>query len=224
MYSYPNAFGHISIGMTAPDFYAVTTMGPIKLSDYKGKWVVFFSHPGDFTPVCTTEFLAFANSNKEFENLNAKLLGLSIDSNPSHLAWINAIYQNTGVLVPFPIIADRTGEISRMYGMIAPDASNSETVRNVFIIDPEQKVRAILVYPLTNGRNIAEILRLLEALQTTDRDKVVTPANWVPGERALVPPPKTVEELMMRENESQKLNLDCKDWWLCYKGLPDKSK
>ena len=153
----------IRIGMKAPDFSAATTFGPIKLSDYQGKWVVLFSHPGDFTPVCTTEFLAFSKAQPQFEARGAQLLGLSIDSNPSHLAWVYAIYVATGVQVPFPIIADRTGEIARLYGMMAPDVSRQETVRNVFFIDPEQTIRAILVYPLTNGRSIPEILRLLSA-------------------------------------------------------------
>lgn len=213
-------YGHVSIGMKAPDFYANTTFGPIKLSDYKGKWVVFFSHPGDFTPVCTTEFIAFAQANPMFQEKNAELLGLSIDSNPSHLAWVYSIYLNTGIEIPFPVIADRTGEISRLYGMIAPEASTQETVRNVFIIDPEQKIRAILIYPLTNGRNIPEVLRLLEALQTTDEYKVVTPANWLPGQLPLVPPPRTYQELIKRENNPESQNLECEDWWWCYKQLP----
>ena len=211
-----NQFGKISIGMKAPDFYANTTFGNMKLSDLKGKWVVLFSHPGDFTPVCTTEFIAFASANHDFEKRNVQLLGLSIDSNPSHLAWVNSIYRNTGVEIPFPVIADRTGEISRMYGMIAPDVSNQETVRNVFIIDPNQVIRAILIYPLTNGRNIYEILRLIDALQITDKEKVVTPANWLPNDPTLVPPPKTYDELKQRQNNPQSMNLSCKDWYLCY--------
>lgn len=166
---------HLSIGMQAPDFTAVTTFGPIKMSDFKGKWVVFFSHPGDFTPVCTTEFIAFSQAQQQFADKNTQLLGLSIDSNPSHLAWVYAIYLTTGVQIPFPVVADRMGDIARMYGMIAPDASKQETVRNVFIIDPDQKIRAILVYPLTNGRSIPEILRLVTALQTSDQYHVVTP-------------------------------------------------
>ncbi|WP_330634552.1 peroxiredoxin [Anaerovorax sp. IOR16] len=208
---------HISIGMRAPDFYANTTMGAMQMSDYKGKWVIFFSHPGDFTPVCTTEFIAFANANPAFEKRNAKLLGLSIDSNPSHLAWVYSIYLNTGIEIPFPVVADRMGDVARMYGMIAPDVSNSETVRNVFIIDPDQIVRAILIYPLTNGRNVTEILRLLEALQTTDRDKVVTPANWIPGQPVLVPPPRTYNQLLERVNNPDGMGLTCEDWWWCYK-------
>jgi len=211
---------HVSIGMKAPDFYATTTFGPIKLSDYKGKWVVLFSHPGDFTPVCTTEFVAFAQANPQFVERNAQLLGLSIDSNPSHLAWVYSIYLNTGIEIPFPVIADRTAEIAKLYGMIAPDASTQETVRNVYFIDPEQTIRAILIYPLTNGRSIPEILRLLEALQTTDRDKVVTPANWKPGQPALVPPPKTYDQLLERVTNPNSQNLACGDWRWRYKQLP----
>lgn len=149
---------------------------------------------------------------------------MSIDSNPSHLAWIYAIYMTTGIQIPFPVIADRTGEIARLYGMIAPDASNRETVRNVFFIDPQQIIRAILVYPLTNGRSIPEILRLLTALQTTDKDHVVTPANWQPGQPALVPPPQTYDELLARQNDPKAQNLSCEDWFWCYRQLPSESK
>lgn len=152
--------------------------------------------------------------------MNVQLLGLSIDSNPSHLAWVNSIYNNTGIEIPFPVIADRTGDIARLYGMIAPDISTQETVRNVYIIDPNQIIRAILIYPLTNGRNIFEILRLVEALQTTDREKVVTPANWLPGNPVLVPPPKTYNEVRTRETDPGSLNLKCMDWYLCYKQPP----
>ena len=173
---------------------------------YTKLYEILFSHPGDFTPVCTTEFIAFAEANPQFEVLNAQLLGLSIDSNPSHLAWVNNIYQNTGVEIPFPVIADRVGEIARMYGMIAPDVSTQETVRNVVFIDPQMIIRAILIYPLTNGRNTYEILRLLEALQTTDREKVVTPANWLPGKPVLVPPPKTYEQLQQRQQSPDSYN------------------
>lgn len=209
--------------MQAPDFTATTTFGNLRMSDYKGKWVVLFSHPGDFTPVCTTEFIAFSKAQPQFQEQNAQLLGLSIDSNPSHLAWVYAIYLTTGIEIPFPVVADRTGEIARLYGMIAPDASKQETVRNVFIIDPDQKIRAILVYPLTNGRNISEILRLLTALQTTDKYHVVTPANWQPGEPVLVPPPKTYKELISRTEDPQREGLTCNDWFLCGKELPERT-
>ena len=210
----------LNIGDQAPAFTASTTFGPVSLSDYQGKWVILFSHPGDFTPVCTTEFIAFSKAQPQFEALNAQLLGLSIDSSASHLAWVYAIYAATGVQVPFPVIADRDGSIARLYGMIAPNASTQETVRNVFFIDPEQTVRAILVYPLTNGRSIPEILRLLAALQATDQDHVVTPANWQPGQPAMVPPPKTYEGLLERQAKPNPQGLECRDWYLCYRQMP----
>jgi len=209
----------LSIGMTAPDFTENSTFGQIKMSDFKGRWVIFFSHPGDFTPVCTTEFISFAEKYTDFQCLGCDLLGLSIDSNPSHLAWVNEIEQITGCKIPFPIVADRMGKVAALYNMIAPNVSNQETVRNVYFIDPEQKIRAILVYPLTNGRCIPEILRLLRAMQTTDRYGVVTPANWVSGEKVLVPAPKTVAELDQRVTDPCGLGLDCKDWFLCYKDI-----
>ncbi|MFA9378204.1 MAG: peroxiredoxin [Lachnotalea sp.] len=211
---------NISIGMKAPDFTAMTTFGPIKLSDYKGHWVILFSHPGDFTPVCTTEFIAFAQANNQFEALNTQLIGLSIDSNPSHLAWVNQIYLLTGIQIPFPVIADRMADVANLYGMIAPDSSTQETVRNVYFIDPDQVIRAILIYPLTNGRNISEILRLLTALQTTDKCKVVTPANWTPDKPAMLPPPRTYDQLLERTSEPQTANRNCIDWFWCYKNKP----
>lgn len=212
---------NVSIGMKAPDFTAMTTYGPMKLSDYKGHWVILFSHPGDFTPVCTTEFIAFAEANDQFEAMNTKLIGLSIDSNPSHLGWVNQIYLLTGIQIPFPIIADRMADVAKLYGMIAPDVSTQETVRNVFFIDPDQIIRAIFIYPLTNGRNIAEIMRLLTALQTSDKNKVVTPANWQPDKPAMVPPPRSYEQLVERVNEPQNMGLECMDWFWCYK-TPNK--
>lgn len=166
-----------NLGEKAPNFKANTTFGPIELSDYAGKWVVLFSHPGDFTPVCTTEFIAFTNLAPEFEKRNTKLLGLSVDSNASHLAWIYNILQITGVNIPFPIIEDRDMKIAKQYGMISDAMSSTSTVRTVFIIDDKQVLRTILYYPLTTGRNIPEILRIVDALQTADKRKVVTPAN-----------------------------------------------
>ncbi|MFU0799558.1 MAG: peroxiredoxin [Xylanivirga thermophila] len=205
----------VRIGMQAPDFQAITTFGPLKLSNWKGSWIVFFSHPGDFTPVCTTEFIEFAKAYPAFVKRNTKLLGLSIDSNPSHLAWVHNIYMNTGIAIPFPIVADRDMSIAKKYGMISPEASSTETVRSVFIIDDRQIIRAILSYPLTNGRCIPEIIRLLDALQTSDREKVVTPANWCPGQPVMVPPPKTYEELLEREGDPE--GLRCIDWYWCYR-------
>ncbi|MCR8745016.1 peroxiredoxin [Romboutsia lituseburensis] len=209
-----------SLGSKAPDFKAHTTFGPIQLSDYTGKWVVLFSHPGDFTPVCTTEFLCFAKYYPEFQKRNTDLIGLSIDSNSSHLAWVYNIFTLTGVEIPFPIIEDRDMKISNLYGMISEPMSNTSTIRSVFIIDDKQILRAILYYPLTTGRNIPEILRIIEALQTTDKDNVVTPANWFPGMPVILPYPTTYKELKKRIKSCDK-NCTCMDWYLCF--VPDKN-
>ena len=154
--------GNIKLGQKAPDFTADSTFGQMKLNDFSGKWLVFFSHPGDFTPVCTTEMIAFAKAYPFFQKLNTNLLGLSIDSNASHLAWVNEIYNLTGVSLPFPIIADRSGEIARKYGMISNEISNTKALGNVYMIDEQGVIRAILVYPLNIGRNTHEILRILK--------------------------------------------------------------
>ena len=212
--------GIVRIGQMAPDFEAITTFGPIKLSDYKGKWLVFFSHPGDFTPVCTTEFIAFSNAYTYFKNLNSDLLGLSIDSNASHLAWVYNIYQKTGVRIPFPIVADRSGEIARKYGMISNNVNNTETVRNVYIIDPNGVIRLILVYPLNVGRCIPEIIRSLNALQVADSNKGATPANWVPCQPIVNPVPTTVTGLEQRVKELNKDN-NGMSWYLTFK-KPEK--
>lgn len=204
-----------NLGEKAPNFKANTTFGPIELSDYAGKWVVLFSHPGDFTPVCTTEFIAFTNLAPEFEKRNTKLLGLSVDSNASHLAWVYNILQITGITIPFPIIEDRDMKIAKQYGMISDAMSSISTVRTVFIIDDKQILRTILYYPLTTGRNIPEILRIVDALQTSDKNKVVTPANWLPGCPVLLPPPKTFKELQERINNCDK-EYKCLDWYICF--------
>lgn len=206
--------GRVRIGDKAPCFTANSTFGNLKLSDYIGKWLVFFSHPGDFTPVCTTEFIAFSKLNPEFEKRNCCLLGLSIDSNPSHLAWVNNIHKSTGIEVPFPIISDLDMSIAKKYGMIAPNVSNTQTVRNVYIIDPEQKIRCILEYPMTVGRNIGEILRILDSLQLTVKEGTSTPANWLPGQPTIAPSPKTYCELLERQNNP--LGYSCLDWYLCF--------
>lgn len=207
-----------TIGMRAPDFEAMTTFGPMKLSDYRGSWLVFFSHPGDFTPVCTTEFVAFTELADDFADINTQLLGLSIDSNTSHLAWVYSIYQTTGIHIPFPIVADRVGDVARMYGMVSPSVNTQATVRDVFIIDPEQIIRAVLIYPLTNGRNIHEILRLVKALQYSDETRLVTPANWEPGQPGMVPAPQTYQELLRRAQDPAAEGLNCNAWYWCYRG------
>ncbi|MDI3542814.1 MAG: peroxiredoxin 2/4 [Candidatus Atribacteria bacterium] len=203
------------VGEVAPSFEAVTTHGTLRLEDFKGSWLVLFSHPADFTPVCTTEFIAFSQAYPEFQKRGVELLGLSVDSVSSHIAWTRNIQEKTGVKVPFPIIADLSKEVSIKYGMIHPGESKTETIRCVFIIDPNQVIRAILYYPLTTGRNISEILRIIDALQTTDKYGVATPANWQPGEKVIVPPPNTVEGAEERLKEGY----ECVDWYLCKKSV-----
>ena len=199
----------------APDFKAVSTQGEISLSQYKGKWVVLFSHPADFTPVCTTEFVEFARQTEEFEKRNVQLVGLSIDSVYAHIAWVRNIEQNFGVNVKFPVIADLDMKVALAYGMIHPGAASTATVRCVFIIDDKGIVRAMIYYPLTNGRNIDEILRLIDALQTHEQYKVATPANWRPGDKVIVPPPLTQEGAAKRVNEPYEVT----DWYFSKKEL-----
>ena len=211
--------GNVKIGQKAPDFEATTTFGKIKLQDYEGKWLVLFSHPGDFTPVCTTEMIAFTRAHTYFKELNTELLGLSVDSNSSHLAWMYDIYCKTGIKVTFPIIADRNGEIARKYGMISNDISNTETVRNVFIIDNKGIVRTILVYPMNVGRFIPEIIRIVKALQMADCSKGATAANWMPNQPVIIPISKTFAELQERNEQIEK-NRNGISWYLSFQNPP----
>ncbi|HEX6598021.1 MAG TPA: peroxiredoxin [Gemmatimonadaceae bacterium] len=201
----------------APSFEAVTTHGTIKLSDYEGSWLILFSHPADFTPVCTTEFAAFAEIATQLRDRNVELLGLSIDSVFSHLAWMRSIRSSLSVTVPFPVIADLDRAVATAYGMIMPGESSTETSRCVFFIDPKGIVRAMIYYPLSLGRNMKEILRVVDALQMADANQVATPANWEPGQKVIVPAPRTVEDLERRLDAGY----ECADWYLCYKSLDD---
>lgn len=203
------------INEAAPDFDAVTTHGRRKLSDYKGKWLILFSHPADFTPVCTTEFIGFAKAADKFSSLNCELLGLSIDSVFSHLAWTRNIKEKFGVEIPFPIIEDLKMDVARAYGMIHPGAGDTSAVRATFLIDPDGLIRAMVYYPMSNGRSIAEFVRLLEALQTSDKYKVATPENWQPGDAVIVPPPKTAIAAEARAAEGY----DTVDWYFSRKTL-----
>jgi peroxiredoxin (alkyl hydroperoxide reductase subunit C) len=188
------------IGNQAPDFESMTTTGKIKFSEYiKGSWTILFSHPADFTPVCTTEMSGFALEKDFFADHETKLIGLSIDSIHSHIAWVNNVKKNTGILFEFPIIADIDMSVSKLYGMLQPGESETAAVRAVFYIDPTGKIRLVMYYPLNVGRNMEEIKRALIALQTADKYKVSMPLNWKPGEKVIVPPPKTVEEMLERE-------------------------
>ncbi len=199
----------------APAFETKTTHGVKKLSDYKGKWLVLFSHPADFTPVCTTEFMAFARAYPEFRKLNCELLGLSIDSNYAHIAWARAIKEKFGVEIPFPIIEDLSMKVANAYGMIQPGASDTSAVRATFIIDDKGVLRAMVYYPMSNGRSIPEFLRLVTALQTSDKHGVATPEGWQPGDKVIVPPPQTQEAAEKRASEGY----ECSDWYFCKKAL-----
>lgn len=204
------------IGEPAPQFEAVTTQGTLHLEDFRGSWLVLFSHPADFTPVCTTEFMAFANAVPQFKDLNVELMGLSIDSVYSHISWVRNVEEKMGVKIEFPVIADLNKEVATLYGMIMPGESKTETSRCVFVIDDEQILRAMIYYPLTTGRNVDEIVRLIKALQTSDQHGVATPANWQPGERVILPPPQTQEDAELR---AQDPSVECKDWYFCTKNL-----
>ena len=212
--------GNVKIGQKAQDFEATKTFGPRTLNDYNGKWLVFFSHPGDFTPVCTTEMIAFSRAYTYFQQINTELLGLSIDSNPSHLAWMYDIYCKTGIQLPFPIVADRNGQIARKYGMISNDISTTETVRNVFIIDDKGIVRTIFIYPLNVGRFVPEIIRTVQALQMADCSNGSTAANSMPGQPVIVSAPRTFEELQERQNFIKE-NHNGISWYLSFKEPPE---
>lgn len=187
------------IGDIAPDFKAKTTKGDIHMANFaKDKWVVMFSHPADFTPVCTTEMSGFAVRKDEFTALNTELLGLSIDSIHSHLGWVNNVREKTGVYFDFPIIADIDMKVSKLYGMLQPNESETAAVRAVFFIDPSKKIRLIMYYPLNVGRNMDEILRALEALQVSDAHSVAMPLDWKKGDKVIIPPPKNLDEMNAR--------------------------
>ncbi|MCL2334651.1 MAG: peroxiredoxin [Endomicrobia bacterium] len=213
------------IGDEAPSFQAVTTQGPVNFpQDYKGKWVILFSHPADFTPVCTTEFMTFQKMVPEFKAINTEVIGLSIDSLYAHIAWLRTINEKIAykdmknMEITFPLIEDIKMEVAQKYGMLQPNASTTQAVRAVFIIDPNSKVRAVLYYPLTNGRNFQEIKRLVMALQTSDAFGVATPADWQVGDDVIVPTPNScgvAKERVASKDE----NVKCYDWFLCFKKL-----
>ncbi|MCI2414716.1 MAG: peroxiredoxin [Candidatus Aramenus sp.] len=209
------------IGEKFPELEVDTTQGKIKLPDqYKGKWFVLFSHPGDFTPVCTTEFVSFAKKYEEFKRLNTELIGLSVDTTISHIEWVNWIEQNLKVEIPFPIIADPMGNVAKRLGMIHAESSTS-TVRAVFVVDDKSTVRLIMYYPLELGRNINEIIRSVKALQVIDRTGSVMPANWpkneIIGDNVLNPPPRNVKDAKLRLNQFKGFA-----WWLTYREADKK--
>jgi peroxiredoxin (alkyl hydroperoxide reductase subunit C) len=215
------------IGETAPAFTAPTTQGTIVFPEqYKGSWVILFSHPADFTPVCTTEFMTFARMEKEFADLNCKLIGLSIDSHFSHIAWLRTIKEKIewngmkDIEVKFPVIADLTMDVAKKFGMVQPGESDTQAVRAVFFIDPESKIRALVYYPLSNGRNFDEVKRLLVAMQTSDKHGVATPADWRPGDKVIIPPPGSCGTAEERVGGAEGGDYECLDWFMCLKTLP----
>ena len=211
------------IGDDAPAFEAVTTQGNISFpEDYKGKWVILFSHPADFTPVCTTEFMAFAKMHDEFKALNVELIGLSVDSLYAHIAWLRTIQEKIeykgmkNMEVTFPLIEDIKMDVARKFGMIQPNQSNTQAVRAVFVIDPESKIRTILYYPLSTGRNFDELKRIILALQKADKDGVATPADWRPGDDVIVPPAGSCGTAKDRMDGKED-DVYCLDWFMCLK-------
>jgi len=203
--------GPLRIGDKAPDFAAETTHGPIKFSEWAGgSWVILFSHPADFTPVCTTEFIGFAQRADDFNKRGVKLIGNSVDSIFSHIAWVRDIEKSHKVRVPFPVVADLDQKVARLYGMLHEPTSATATVRCVFFIDPKQVVRAIIYYPMSCGRNMDEIVRVIDALQTADEKGVATPAGWKPGEDCILPPPRTQQDAEKRVADK---SLKVTDWY-----------
>jgi peroxiredoxin (alkyl hydroperoxide reductase subunit C) len=212
-----SAMPRLELNGPAPDFEANSTQGPLKLSEWqKGRWVILFSHPADFTPVCTTEFIEFARRYPEFEKRNVALLGNSVDSVYSHIAWTRNIQEKLGVEIRFPIIADLDQKVSRLYGMIHEPSSVTATVRCVFFIDPKRTLRAMIYYPLNVGRNFDEILRVVDALQTVDANAVACPANWKPGDDVIVPAPVTADAAADRVRSKE---LDVTDWYFAKRHL-----
>lgn len=207
------------IGDTAPDFTAVTTHAPaMRFSEWQGdSWAILFSHPADFTPVCTTELSEFARRARDFADRNVKLIGLSIDSIHSHIAWLQNIKEKMGVELPYPLIADSDMRVAQLYGMLHPGASATTTVRAVFIIDPKHVIRALVYYPLNAGRSVDEILRITTALQTADQYACACPENWKPGQKVVVPPPKSVADVAERLSHK---DYEIRDFYLCLRDQP----
>lgn len=224
-----NGTTHVSmprIGDAAPTFKAVTTQGNIHFpDDYKGKWIILFSHPADFTPVCTSEFMTFANLESDFAKNNTQLVGLSVDGLYSHIAWLRTIKEKIefrgmkNIEVKFPLIEDITMEVAKLYGMIQPNESSTKAVRAVFFIDPNGVIRAMIYYPLSLGRNFDELRRVIIGLQTADKHGVALPADWKPGEDVIVPPANSCGVAKERMDGKEK-DVYCKDWFFCMRPLP----
>lgn len=212
-----NAPVALRLGDPAPDFEANTTHGPIKFSEWQGdSWAILFSHPADFTPVCTTEMVGFAQRADAFAERNVKLIGNSIDSVYSHIAWVRDMESKHGTKIPFPIIADLDQKVAKAYGMVHEAMAVTATVRCVFFIDPKRTLRSMIYYPLTTGRDLDEVLRVIDALQTSDEQGVATPAGWKPGDDVIIPPPATQQDAEARVADG---SLKVTDWYFSKKSL-----
>jgi len=207
----------LQLGAKVPDFEANSTHGPVKLSNYKGKWLIVFSHPADFTPVCSTEFAGFAERFDEFDKRGVQLIGVSIDSVYSHIAWVRDIEKNFNVKVKFPVVADLDQKVARLFGMVHEPMAVTAAVRCVFFIDPELTLRAMIYYPLSCGRNIDEIVRVVDALQLNVKAGVATPANWRPGDDVIIPAPVTQQAAEERAKDG---SLKVTEWYLSRKPAP----
>lgn len=213
----------VTIGRMAPDFIALSTQGYVRLSDYRGKWVVLASQPSAFDAVSTTEIIGSAQINNELLKRNAYMIGLTTDNIYANLAWVYDIYQNTGITIPFPIIADADLEISELYGMLNPDRLYGESVRDSFIISPFGRIRAILTLPVSTGRNGEELLRVLDSLRIKEQYNLNTPANWKQGDPVIVPNSTTYDEIIYRVNNVESLGYNCPLWYVCYTNLPPEA-
>lgn len=214
----------VTLGRLAPDFIALSTQGYIRLSDYRGRWVLLASQPMAFTSVATTELIESAQFYPELLKRNAVMIGLTTDNVYANLAWIYDIYQKTGITIPFPIIADSDLKISEQYGMLNPDRLYGETVRDAFLINPFGRIRSILTLPASCGRSGQELIRVLDSLQVTERYNLYTPAEWRPGDPVLVPTPSTYGELINRVNTENSQDMQCPFWYVCYTDVPNKDE
>lgn len=216
--------GNVTVGRMAPDFRALSTHGYLNLSDYRGSWVVLFSHPASFSPVSTTEIIMGSYYYQEYLKRNVQIMALTTDNNFANLAWVYDIFNKTGITVPFPVISDNDKEISNLYGMVNADRTYEESVRDAFIVDPDGKIAAIVTMPHTNGRNALELLRIIDALQITENYNYHTPAAWQPGAPVIVPPVHTYEDLINRVNSADELGYECPFWYVCYKDITTETE
>lgn len=214
----------VTVGRLAPDFRALSTHGYISLSDYRGSWVILFSHPAAFSPVSTTEIIMGSYYYQEYLKRNVQIIGLTTDNNFANLAWVYDVFAKTGITVPFPVISDNDKEISNLYGMVNADRTFEESVRDAFIINPAGKIAAIVTMPHTNGRNAVELLRIIDSMQITEKYDYYTPGAWKPGDPVLVPPVHTYDDLINRVDSAEELGFECPSWYVCFKDITPETE